>query len=298
MPIDSASLEILSEHIFNGLTLGALYALVTLGLVLTFSVIDLVNFAHGDLFMVCGYTFYLLLNLKSVQLPYPVIVLLVIAAGGAYAMLLERVAIHPIINRNWRTHAVTTLGISIILQNLALILFTSDPRQTPVSYTSEIVELGWMRISQQRIIILVVAVLIFVGIQWFVRRTRLGKTMRAVSQNRDMCAVVGIDVRRVALVTFGLGGAITGLAAALIAPLFSVYPWMGSMLTLKALAAIVMGGMGQVNGALYSGFILGMVEALFGGYVSFAFKDVVSFAIFILVLFVRPRGLFGRKIGL
>jgi branched-chain amino acid transport system permease protein len=298
MPIDPAGLEILFEHVFNGLTLGALYALVTLGLVLTFSVLDLVNFAHGDLFMVCGYTFYLLLNLKSVELPYPVIILIVIAAGGAYAMILERIAIHPILHKNWRTHAVATLGISIILQNLALVIFSSDPRQTPTIYASEILELGFMRLSEQRIFVLIAAALVFVGIQWFVKRTRLGKTMRAVSQNREMCAVVGIDVHRVATLTFGLGGAITGLAAVLIAPLFSVYPQMGSMLTLKALAAIVMGGMGQVNGALYSGFVLGMVESLFGGYVSFAFKDAVSFGLFILVLFVRPRGLFGRKIGL
>jgi branched-chain amino acid transport system permease protein len=291
-------LEIFLETLLNGLTLGGLYALVTLGLALTFSVIDLVNFAHGDLFMVGAYTFFVLMNLESVALPYALIVVIVIAMTALYAVVMERVAIHPIINRSWRTHAVTTLGLSIILQNAALIIFTSDPKQVPTPLSSMIISPFGVRTSVQRLLILVVVVIVYIGLQWFVRRTRLGKTMRAVSQNREMCEVVGIDVRRVALVTFALGGAITGLAAALIAPLFSVYPNMGSLLTLKALAAIVMGGMGHVNGALYSAFSLGIVESVFGTYVSFAFKDVVSFGLFILVLFIRPRGLFGRRVGL
>jgi branched-chain amino acid transport system permease protein len=190
------------------------------------------------------------------------------------------------------------LGLSIIIQNAAQLIFTTDPKPVPSPLTSIILTPLGIRTSAQRLLVLVVVVVVFIGLQWFVKYTKLGKTMRAVSQNRDMCEVVGINVRRIALITFALGGAITGLAAALIAPLFSVYPTMGSMLTLKALAAIVMGGMGHVNGAVYAAFILGMVESLFGGYVSFAYKGVISFGLFIFVLFVRPRGLFGRRIGL
>ncbi len=288
-------LEILIEHLLNGLTLGAFYALVTLGLVLTFSVIDLVNFAHGDLFMVAGYTTFLLLTLESIHLPYVVVIPLVMLFTALYAIVIERVAIHPIIDRSWRTHAITTIGLSIILQNAALILFSSDPRQITTQMASSPVTVLGIRISLQRLLILLVVVLVFLGLQWFVRRTKLGKVMRAVSQNREMCAAVGINVRRVATITFAIGGAITGLAAVLIAPLFTVYPTMGGLLTLKALAAIVMGGMGQVNGAIYASFIIGMVEALFGGYVSFAYKDAISFGLFILVLFFRPHGLFGRR---
>lgn len=291
-------LEIFLEHLLNGLTLGGLYALVTLGLALTFSVIDLVNFAHGDLFMLGSYTLFVLLNLQSPALPYGAIILIVILATAVYSVLLERVAIHPIIDKSWRTHAVATLGLSIILQNAALIIFTGDPRQTPTPLTATVISPLGIRTSVQRLLIVAITVLVFIGLQWFVRRTKLGKTMRAVSQNPEMCAVVGIDVRRIATITFAIGGAITGLAAALITPLFSVFPTMGLLLTLKALAAIVMGGMGHVNGALYAAFMLGIVESLFGGYVDFAFKDVISFGLFILVLLVRPRGLFGRRIGL
>jgi branched-chain amino acid transport system permease protein len=257
-----------------------------------------VNFAHGDLFMVASYTLVVLVNLETVALPYSLIVLIVMLATAFYAAVMERVAIHPIIDKSWRTHAVTTLGLSIVLQNAALLIFTSDPKQVPTPLTSTILTPLGIRTSAQRLVILVVVVAVYVGLQWFVKYTKLGKTMRAVSQNPDMCEVVGINVRRIALITFAIGGAITGLAAAMIAPLFSVYPTMGALLTLKALAAIVMGGMGQVNGAMYAAFILGIVEAMFGGYVDFAFKDVVSFGLFILVLFVRPRGLFGRRIGL
>lgn len=291
-------LEILLEHILNGLTLGGLYALVTLGLALTFSVIDLVNFAHGDLFMLGSYTLFVLVNLQSVSLPYWLIAIIVILATALYAVIIERVAIHPIIHKSWRTHAVTTLGLSIVLQNAALVIFTSDPKQVPTPLTSAIVAPLGIRTSVQRLLILAVVVVVFVGLQWFVHKTKLGKTMRAVSQNPEMCEVVGINVRRVALITFAIGGGITGLAAALIAPLFSVYPTMGALLTLKALAAIVVGGMGQVNGAIYAAFSFGIIESLFGGYVSFAFKDVISFGVFILVLFIRPRGLFGRRVGL
>lgn len=291
-------LEIFLEHLLNGLTLGGLYALVTLGLALTFSVIDLVNFAHGDLFMLGSYTLFVLLNLQSVALPYTAIILIVIVATAVYSVALERVAIHPIIDKSWRTHAVTTLGLSIILQNAALIIFTGDPRQTPTPLTATVISPLGIRTSVQRLLIVAVTILVFIALQWFVRHTKLGKTMRAVSQNPEMCAVVGIDVRRIATITFAIGGAITGLAAALITPLFSVFPTMGLLLTLKALAAIVMGGMGHVNGAIYAAFLLGIVEALFGGYVDFAFKDVISFGLFILVLLVRPHGLFGRRIGL
>lgn len=294
----SLQLEIFLEHILNGLTLGGLYALVTLGLALTFSVIDLVNFAHGDLFMLGSYTLFVLLNLQSVSLPYGIIIIIVILATALYSVVIERVAIHPIIHKSWRTHAVTTLGLSIVLQNAALVIFTSDPKQAPTPLTSTIVAPLGIRTSVQRLLILAVVVVIFIGLQWFVHKTKLGKTMRAVSQNPEMCEVVGINVRRVALITFAIGGGITGLAAALIAPLFSVYPTMGALLTLKALAAIVVGGMGQVNGALYAAFSFGIIESLFGGYVSFAFKDVISFGVFILVLFIRPRGLFGRRVGL
>jgi branched-chain amino acid transport system permease protein len=290
--------EIFLEHLLNGLTLGAFYALVTTGLALIFGVARLVNFAHGDVFMVGGYIMFLLLTLPGVSIPYPIIVLLVVLITALFGMVLERLAIEPIINKSWRLQAVATLGISIVLQNVARMIFASEAKEVPTPYSTAIIEVFGIRMSAQRLIILVVAALVFIGLQWFVRYTKLGKAMRAVSQNREMCAVVGIDVKRIVLLTFAISAGLAGLAAALIAPLYSVTPTMGSLLTLKALAAVVMGGLGVINGGIYAAFGLGVIEAFFAGYVSFAYKDVVVFGLFILFLFIRPQGLFGKKLAI
>ncbi len=290
--------EIFLEHLLNGLTLGAFYALVTTGLALIFGVARLVNFAHGDVFMVGGYIMFLLLSLPGVSIPYPIIVLLVVLITALFGIVLERLAIEPIINKSWRLQAVATLGISIVLQNVARMIFASEAKEVPTPYSTTIIEVFGIRMSAQRLIILVVAALVFIGLQWFVRYTKLGKAMRAVSQNRDMCAVVGIDVKRIVLLTFAISSGLAGLAAALIAPLYSVTPTMGSLLTLKALAAVVMGGLGVINGGIYAAFGLGVIEAFFAGYVSFAYKDVVVFGLFILFLFIRPQGLFGKKLAI
>jgi branched-chain amino acid transport system permease protein len=294
----SIEVEIFIEFLLTGLTNGALYALVTIGLALIFGVARLVNFAHGDLFMVGGYILFLVLSFDAIDVPYVVAVPLVVLATALFALLVERVAIHPIINKSWRVQAVATLGISIILQNVALIWFSSDPKQTPSPYSSQFTEVLGLRMSVQRIVILVTVVIVFFALQWFIRRTKTGKAMRAVSQNREMCEIVGINTRRVAMITFAISGGLAGLAAVLVAPLLSVRPEMGALLTLKGLAAVILGGLGQLNGAIYAAFLLGIIEALFGGYVSFAYRDVVSFGVFILILFIRPQGLFGRKVGL
>jgi branched-chain amino acid transport system permease protein len=295
---NAVQFDILLEHLINGLTLGAFYALVTTGLALIFGVARLINFAHGDFIMVGGYCFVLLSNRSGLDISYPVEIVLVVAAMAVFSVIIARVVIIPIIGMNWRLQVVATLGISIVLQNLALILFTSDPQQTPTPFTAQITEVLGVRISAQRLIIFAAAAAVFIGLQWFVRHTKAGKAIRAVSQNRLMCEVVGIDVRRVVLMTFAISGALAGLAAVLIAPLFSVSPNMGSLITLKGLAAVIMGGLGQVNGAVYAAFILGLSESLFAGYVSFAYKDVALFTIFILVLLLRPQGLFGKKLSI
>ena len=294
-------MSIFGEHLLNGLTLGAFYALVTLGLALIFGVARLVNFAHGDFFMVGGYTLFLLQsNAVTSSLPYSSQILIVVLILAVFGLLFELLVIHKIINRTWRVHLVATLASSIILANLALLLFTADPKAVPTQYSITFVELAGIRTSVQRLIVLIVVILAYIALQLFLYRTTTGKAMRAVSQNRDMCAVVGIDIRRIALVTFAISAALAGLAAALLAPLFSVSPAMGSLITIKGLTAVIMGGLGQVSGGFYAAFILGLTESFFAGYVpgGFAYRDVVAFGLLVIVLLFRPFGLFGRKIGL
>lgn len=292
---------IFAELLLNGLTLGAFYALVTLGLALIFGVVGLVNFAHGDFFMVGAYTLFVLQTSENLPtLPYPLQVLVTVLALVVFGILFERLIVHKIIEKSWRVHLVATLASSIILGNLAFLIFSSDPKQVPTPFMRMYVEVGDIRTNVQRLIVVAVALAVYFGLRWFLYRTKTGKAMRAVSQNRDMCVVVGIDLRRISVITFGISAGLAGLAGALLAPLFTVLPFMGSLITLKGFTAVIMGGLGQLSGGFVAAFILGLVESFFAGYVpgGFAYKDVVSFAFIIIVLVWRPHGLFGRKIGL
>lgn len=293
-------MSVFIDSVLNGLTLGAFYALVTLGLALIFGVARLVNFAHGDFFMIGGYILYLLQSFRPGAIPYPVIVVITVLAMGLFGVVFERLVVHDVIERSWNVHLVVTLASSIILSNAALLIFRSDPKQVPTSYSSTVVSIVGAQISVQRLIVLVAVVIVFLWLRWFLEHTWSGKVMRAVSQNRATCVVVGIDIRRVIVVTFGLSAALAGLAAALLAPLYNVSPAMGSLITLKAVAAVILGGLGQVNGAFYAAFMLGLIESLFATYVpgGFAYKDVASFVILLAVLMFKPHGLLGRKVGL
>jgi branched-chain amino acid transport system permease protein len=150
----------------------------------------------------------------------------------------------------------------------------------------------------QRVLVLVAAVAIFAALEWFVARARLGKAMRAMSQNREACAVVGVDVQQVALATFGISAGLAAAAAALVSPLFSIFPDVGALLTLKAFAAVIVGGFGYVRGAIAAAFLIGIAESLAAGYLSYAYKDAIAFVVMVAVLLVRPQGLFGRRIGI
>ena len=290
-------MAIFLDVLINGLTLGGFYALVTLGLALILGVARLVNFAHGDFFMVGGYVLYLLM---PTGLPYPVIVLLTTLIMTLFGMLFERLVVHDMMNQSWRVHLVATLASSIILSSGALLIFNSDAKQVPTEYTSAIVTLFGVQTSVQRLIVLAAVVIVFLWLQWFLDKSWTGKAMRAVSQNRDTCVVVGIDISRVVLITFGVSAGLAGFAAALLAPLYAVTPSMGLTITTKALIAVVLGGLGKVNGAFLAAFVIGMLETIFAAYVpgGFAYKDVASVAVLLTILVFRPHGLFGGKVGL
>jgi branched-chain amino acid transport system permease protein len=292
---------VFAELLLNGLTLGAFYALITLGLALIFGVVRLVNFAHGDFFMVGAYALFLLQTYERLPvLPYPIQVTLTVLVMVLFGILFERIVVHRIIEKSWRVHLVATLASSIFLGNAAALIFSSDPKQVPTPYMRTYVEVGEIRTNVQRLIVVAVCILVYLGLRLFLRRTKTGKAMRAVSQNREMAVVVGIDIRRISVTTFAISAGLAGLAAALLAPLFTVLPFMGGLITLKGFAAVIVGGLGQVTGGFYAAFIIGLVESFFAGYVhgGFAYKDVVSFVFIILVLILKPHGLFGRKIGL
>lgn len=273
-----------------------MYAMVAAGLALMLGVARLINFAHGEFFMLGAYAFWF--GYREWELPYAVAGALAVAAMLVWGVAYQLGVIRAILARTWHVQLLATLATSIVLTNLAIIVFGTQPKEVPTWLSSTILDIGGFRLAWQRLLVLGGAVVLFWALHRLVTRTRVGRAMRAVSQNREACAVVGVDVQRVALVTFALSAALAATAAVLVSPLFNIFPDMGTGLTLKAFAAVVAGGFGYVNGAIAASFLIGIVEALAGSYISYAYKDAIAFLIMIGVLLWRPAGLFGRRIGI
>jgi branched-chain amino acid transport system permease protein len=286
----------LVEQLVHGLTLGSMYAMVAAGLALMLGVARLINFAHGEFFMLGAYAFWF--GYGELGLPYVVAGLLAPAVMVGFGIAYQRTVIRAILPRSWHVQLIATLATSIVLTNLAIIVFGTQPKEVPTMLSSRIMDVGGVRLAWQRLLVLAGALIIFWALGWFVARTRAGKAMRAMSQNREACAVVGVDVQKVAMTAFALSAGLAALAAVLVSPLFNIFPDMGTALTLKAFAAVVAGGFGYVNGAIAASFLIGIAEALTGSYLSYAYKDAIAFLIMIAVLLVRPQGLFGRRIGI
>jgi branched-chain amino acid transport system permease protein len=286
----------LLEQAIHGLTLGSLYAMVAAGLALMFGVVRLINFAHGEFYMMGGYAFWY--AYRELGLPYPVAGVAATGIMGAFGWAYERTVIRTILSRTWHVQLIATLATSIALTNLAILVFGTQPKEVPTTLSASILQVGGIRLAWQRLLVLAGAVVIFAALEWFVTRSKMGRAMRAMSQNREACAVVGVDVQRVALATFALSAALAGAAAVLVSPLFNIFPDVGALLTLKAFAAVITGGFGYVRGAIAASFLIGLAESLAAGYISYAYKDAIAFVVMVLVLLVRPQGLFGRRIGI
>jgi branched-chain amino acid transport system permease protein len=286
----------LLEQVVHGLTLGSLYAMVATGLALMFGVVRLVNFAHGEFYMLGGYAFWYAYG--ELGLPYAMAGLLATAAMSVFGVAYEYTVIRAILPRSWHVQLIATLATSITLTNLAILVFGTQPKEVPTRLSSSIVEVAGLRVAWQRLLVLAAAVIVFAALEWFVTRARLGRAMRAMSQNREACAVVGVDVQQVAMATFAISAALAGGAAVLVSPLFNIFPDVGALLTLKAFAAVIVGGFGYVKGAIAAAFLIGLAESLAAGYVSYAYKDAIAFVVMVIVLLVRPQGLFGRRIGI
>lgn len=284
------------EQLVHGLTLGAMYAMVAAGLALMLGVARLINFAHGEFFMLGAYTFWF--AYREMGVPYPLAGLLAPAVMILFGMAYQRTVIRAILPRSWHVQLIATLATSIVLTNLAIIVFGTQPKEVPTALSSRILDIGGLRMAWQRLLVLAAALVIFWALHRFVTRTRAGRAMRAMSQNREACAVVGVDVQRVAMIAFAVSAALAAAAAALVSPLFNIFPDMGTGLTLKAFAAVVTGGFGYVNGAIAASFLIGITESFAGSYLSYAYKDAFAFIIMIAVLLWRPQGLFGRRIGI
>jgi branched-chain amino acid transport system permease protein len=278
------------------LTLSAQYALLAIGLTLVVAVARLINFAHGELFMLGAFAFWFFSARLGVG--YWPAVAATTATMGLAGAVYERLIVDPLLHRSWRTQLIGTLAASIVLVNLAILAFGGIPRDAPSPYTEAGVTLAGARLTAQRLVVVGFTVLAFVALQVFIARTRTGKAIRAIAQNREACRAFGIDVRRMATITLAISGALAGLGSALVVPLYNIHPTMGTILTFKALAAIILGGLGNVYGALTAALVLGCSETLAIHALGSEYAEALVFAVMVVMLLVRPRGLLGHKVGL
>lgn len=281
------------EQIVNGTMMGAIYVLVALGMVLIFGVMDVLNFAHGALFMVGGYLGYVFY--QHLTGSYPAAVVLSMLSLAIVGIALER-GVFRRLRGNVPMQIVASLGLILIIENGAVLLFGPSALEMRVSTVRTLVHIGDLSFTAQHFVIIGAAAAAILLLALFLYRTRLGTAMRAVSQNAEAARVVGVDPDGIHLLGFAIGSALGGLGGALLGPLFLIFPQMGDLPLLKALTAIVLGGLGSIPGAIIGGFAIGIAEALSTLVIATDYRDMVVFAFLIAVLLVRPWGLFGVRV--
>jgi branched-chain amino acid transport system permease protein len=284
---------ILFSAVLNGVTSGAVYALVALGLTLIYGVLHIINFAHGAALMLALYAVYLLKEKLGVD-PY---LALVAVVPGMFALgyLLQRVVINRASHGKDENILLVTLGLAIVMENLALLFFKSDTRTIETSYTLATFAIGPAMIALPKLIAFAGALVVSVLLMLLMVKTDLGRAIRAVAKEKQGARLMGIDVEHVYAMSFGIGLACLGAAACFLMPAYYVNPHVGSGFVLVAFTIVVLGGMGSFAGALVGGLLIGVVESLGGLYLGESLGQVGIFAIFIGVLLLRPQGLFGAR---
>ena len=283
-----------AQQLVNGVQIGSVYALVAIGYTMVYGIAKMINFAHGDIIMVGSYV--ALLFFQSSGLPVWGVIAATAAVSAVQGVTIERLAYKPLRGGSRMSALITTIGVSLMLQNGFLLIFGSSPKPFPNHFTGEGFTLGGVTVSRLTAITLVVTVVLMVLLTLFVNRTRVGKAMRAVSEDQGAAQLVGIHIDPSISITFALGPALAAVAAVLYSSTYPlINPYMGSMLGLRAFIAAVIGGIGVIPGAMIGGFIIGIAEALIKRYISSAMADAIVFALLIIVLLVKPSGLLGRN---
>ena len=294
------------QELVNGLTTGALYALVALGFSMVYGVLKLLNFAHGDLYMVGAYIGFFVIQWfggaqhLSIAVPLLLVIMFVLAAGlvGGLGVAIERFAYRPLRDAPRIAPLITAIGVSFFLESSALLLFGAQYRVYNtadfISLSSGI-QIGSVTIDSVQILVLVLGVVLMAGLQLLVNRTRLGRQMRAVAADREAAEMLGINVNFVITATFFLGSALAGVAGIMGGLLFNqVTSTIGFIAGLKAFSAAVVGGIGSIPGAMLGGLVIGVAESFVTGYISSTYSNLIVFGILIVVMLIRPSGLLGR----
>ena len=283
------------QMVINGLAMGAIYALIALGFVMIYNSTGAVNFAQGDFAMMGAYLYFTAAVL--LHLPVWVSFIFVILGAALLGIVFNRTVFYPLRDKHWMIPLIGTIGASIFLPNFAMNIWGPEPLPTPQPFGEALIQLGKLRISPQFVLIFVVTLLMILVMHLFFSRTRFGKMMQATAQDRTMARLSGIRIKRTMGATFIYSSVLAGIGGALVAPVFYVSQSMGLFVVVKAFCATIVGGFGSVPGAIVGGFFVGVVEQVCAGYISDKYKDVYAFLLMILVLFIRPQGIFGEKIS-
>ncbi|MBC9786344.1 branched-chain amino acid ABC transporter permease [Heliobacterium chlorum] len=283
------------EQILNGLAQGSIYALIGIGFALIFGVLGLVHFAHGEVYMIGAFIGFIMIT--AFHLPVWAALLLAIAGAAIVGFLVELLNFRPLRKAPEYASMICTLGLSVVLQNATMLIWGSDTKSLPLSSENVAFSFFGAKLSMEQILIFTVSLGLMVGLQYILYRSKLGKAIRAIAQNREAAALMGVNINQVIAATFAIGSGLGGAAGVLVGLYYNAfYPTMGFMAGLKAFTATVLGGLTSVPGAVLGGIILGVVENITAAYISSGFRDLVAFVILILVLFIRPSGIFGRGI--
>jgi branched-chain amino acid transport system permease protein len=288
--------ETIAQNLVFGLFVGSLYGIAAVGLALIFGVLKILNVAHGELLMVGGYVTFWLFTLLGVD---PFLSLLI--SGPAlflFGLALERAIFRHVARLSGETRIKNSLlvsfGITLIVQNAVIRLFSADERGVQMSYSGAGLNAFGIALPYTRLLILTIALIAILGLHLFLQRTYTGKAIRATAEDWEAAALAGIDIQRIYRLTFGIGAALAGMAGTLVSVSYGVAPSIGMVWTLKALVVVVLAGTGSILGAFPVGLFLGAAEALSGTFIGPSYRELVGLVIFLLVLLLRPQGLFGR----
>jgi branched-chain amino acid transport system permease protein len=305
-------MDIFLQQLINGLTLGSVYAIVALGYTMVYGIIQLINFAHGEVVMIGAMVAFSVINLLAANTALPPLVMLTLGIGIAIPVCmlvgytLERFAYRPLRHAPRLAPLITAIGASIVLQHVAMMVWSRNPLAFPQLIPNPVFPVAGATISLVQIVIIGTSVLMMAGLTLIVYRTRLGVAMRATSQNPHIAGLMGIDINWVIAATFMLGAALAAVAGVMVGTYYGIAHYtMGSLLGLKAFSAAELGGIGNLAGAMLGGMLLGIVEALGAGYIGDLtnnvfgsnYQDVFAFMVLIAVLVFRPSGLLGERVG-
>ncbi len=286
------------SYLVSGISLGSIYALIALGYTMVYGIAKMLNFAHGDVIMIGAYIIYILASNAGV--PAFVSVLCSILVCMVLGVVIERVAYKPLRNASSLAVLITAIGVSYLLQNAALLIFGSDTKSFSSVISIPPVSLfdGALHISGETIATIVISIILMIALTLFINKTKPGRAMRAVSEDRGAAQLMGINVNATITLTFAIGSALAAVAGALLCSAYpALSPTTGAMPGIKAFTAAVFGGIGSIPGAMLGGILLGVIENLSKGYISTQLSDAIVFAVLILVLLIKPTGLMGKKIS-